>query len=158
MYSHGGISMALTRVKTANISIPETQEAQFVILSALGSDGKPYAIAVDESTGQLPVSSSGAATVKETATLDYVASPVTVAAWVQLIASTSASIREWDIFSPTGETLELGVGAGGAETRFALVAPGGATFSHSLAAGSRVSIRAVSGTANTGRLVLNAWG
>lgn len=152
--------MVLTRVKTANISTPETQEAQFVILSALGSDGKPYALAVDESTGQLPVSTSGTSsvTVKNTATLNMVSTPVTTGAWIQLIASTSGTIKVWDVFSPTGETLELGVGAGGAETRFALVSPGGITVSHELAAGARISIRAVSGTANTGLLVLNAWG
>lgn len=52
--------MALARVKTINTTIPEAAEAGFVLLAALGSDNKPYALKVDESTGQLPTSATSA--------------------------------------------------------------------------------------------------
>lgn len=152
--------MVLSRVKTANTGTPECAEAQFVLLAALGSDGKPYAMAVDEGSGELPVTLSGVSTVtiKETAFLNYATTNVTVAAWVELIAATSGILKTWDIFSGTGETLELGVGALGAETRFAFIPPGGgAPITHQLAAGVRVSIRAATATADAGFLTINAW-
>lgn len=152
--------MTLLRVNTANTTIPETQESQFVLLSALGSDNKPYAISIDESTGQLPVSLSGATAtlVKETYSFKYSSINVTTSAWVQIIASTSAIIKEWDIFSGTGEVIEIGTGTVGNEVRFALIGPGGATFSHQIASGSRIALRAVTGTANAGDFSMNAWG
>lgn len=151
--------MALTRVKTANTGTPECGEAQFVLLAALGSDGKPYAVAVDEATGQIPVATSAAATIKETKYHNYAVQGATTLAWLQLIASTSAVVFQWDVTDTSGQVLELGVGAVGAEVRFALIpAGGGSPFEHRLPAGSRVSIKAVDADASTGKLVINAWG
>jgi hypothetical protein len=155
------ISMALTRVKTGNMTIPEVAEAQVVLLGAMGSDGKPYLVAIDEGTGQLPVTTSGVTTVtiKETKYHNYAVQGATTLAWLQLIASTSAVISDWDVTDTSGQVLELGVGAAGAEARFALIpAGGGSPFEHRLPAGSRVSIKAVDADASTGKLVINAWG
>jgi hypothetical protein len=151
--------MALVRVKTANTGTAECAEAQFVLMAALGSDGKPYALEVNEGSGQLPVSLSGSVTIKETAYHNYAVQGATTVDWLQIIASTSATIAEWDVFDSSGQVMELGVGAVGAEVRFALLAPGGgAPFLHQLAAGSRVSIRAVTANADVGLLTIQAWG
>lgn len=82
---------------------------------------------------------------------EYGANPVTTAAWVELIASTANDISSAQIFDSSGEILEVGVGALGAEVRKFLVTPGG---NGNLAgciipSGSRVSIKAVSGNATT---------
>ena len=153
------ISMALTRVKTGNMTIPEVAEAQVVLLGAMGSDGKPYLLEIDEATGQLPVATSAAATIKETKYHNYAVQGATTLAWLQLIASTSAVVFQWDVTDTSGQVLELGVGAAGAEVRFALIpAGGGSPFEHRLPAGSRISIKAVDADASTGKLVINAWG
>ncbi len=156
-----GEIMALTRVNTANTTIAEVAEAQVVLLGAMGSDGKPYLVQIDEATGQLPVSTSGVSTItiKETKYHNYAVQGATTLAWLQMIASTSAIVTDWDVTDTSGQVLELGVGAAGAEVRFAfLPAGGGSPFQHRLAAGSRVSVRAVDGDASTGKLVINAWG
>jgi hypothetical protein len=151
--------MALIRVKTGNTTINEVQEAQVVLLAAMGSDSKPYLVEINEGTGQIPVSLSGAVTIKDTVYHNYAVQGATTLAWLQIIASTSAVISEWDVFDSSGQVLEIGVGAAGAEVRFALIAPGGgAPFKHQLAAGSRVSIKAVDANTAGGKLVINAWG
>lgn len=150
--------MTLNRVKTANTTIAETQEAQVVIIAAMGSDNKPYILNVDELTGQIPVSTTGLnPTVKEVVRNVYSSVNVTTSAFVQLIASTSAAIKKWDIFDSSGQTLALASGAAASEVIFAYVAPGSTEFEHYLAAGTRVSIKALSATANTGEIVINAW-
>lgn len=87
---------------------------------------------------------------------DYSSTSVTTGAWVQLIASTASTINSFDIFDSSGQTLELGTGAAASETRLVLVFPGGnGRVPVSIAAGTRISIRAVSGTANSGEIDIN---
>lgn len=152
--------MALTRLKTLHTTIPESKEAQAVVLAVFGTDGKPYGLTVDQTTGTLPVSvgSASPVTIKETIYRDYSTAGVTTAAWVELIASTSDIISTWSVFDGSGEVLELGVGALGAETRFALIQPGGGdVFEHQIPAGSRISIKAITANVTDGWLVVNAW-
>ncbi len=82
---------------------------------------------------------------------DY-SSNVTTGAWVQLIAATAAVINGFMIFDSSGKTLELGVGGSGSESRILIIPPGG--FGHiipiKIAAGSRLAIKAISGTASAG--------
>ena len=154
--------MALTRVKIANTTIPEVGEAQVVMLAAQGSDGKPYLIAVDEGTGELPVTTSGGVSsvlIRDKIYKDYSLGNVTTAAYTELIASTSALIKEWSVFDSSGQTMVLASGGAGAEVDFAYIQPGGGdAFTHQVAAGTRISIKAVSDNATVGNLVLNAWG
>lgn len=90
--------------------------------------------------------------------LNYVLSPVTTGAWVQLIASTSAAASEISVFDSSGQTMELGIGGSGSESRISLIFPGGqGTIPISIPAGSRISIRAVSGNASVGEIDLNLY-
>jgi hypothetical protein len=152
--------MALQRVK-AYKSVPQSRETDVSLLAAIGSDGLPYVLQVDETTGEIPVSTGGAVaatTIKETVYIDYAMAPITTADWTEIIVATSDLIKDWSVFDSSGEVMELGVGALGAEARFALVQPGGGDpFKHQLPAGSRISIRAVTANVNDGLLVINAW-
>lgn len=89
---------------------------------------------------------------------DYSTDSVTTSAWVELIASLAADVSEIEIFDSSGETLELGTGAGAAETRLIYVTPGGnERVPVSIASGTRISIQAVSGDALVGELVINFY-
>ncbi len=90
----------------------------------------------------------------DSARLDYSSTSVTTGAWVQLIASTAAVINQIYLFDSSGQTLELGTGAAASETRKAIIPPGGIDGPLNLAipAGTRVSIRAVSATADVGEI------
>lgn len=84
----------------------------------------------------------------------YASTNVTTGAWVQLIASTAATINHLHLFDSCGETLELGTGAAAAETRVFIVPPGGISgvVDLTIAAGTRLSIRAISADCTTGEI------
>ena len=86
----------------------------------------------------------------------YSSTNVTSGAWVQLIASTGSATNAIDIFDSSGQTLELGTGAASSETRLILIYPGGnGPQPVVIPSSTRVSIRAVSGTASVGELDIN---
>ena len=90
---------------------------------------------------------------------DYSSVNVTTGAWVQLVASTSAVVTEIDIFDSSGATLELGTGAAASETRLIIITPGGnGKLNVAIPASTRVSVRAISGTASVGELDINLFG
>lgn len=124
-----------------------------------GADGDYIALTTD-SNGKLwttPSASTGR-TVVTTVRNDYTSTSVTTGAWVQLVASLGAAVNEIEIFDSSGQTLELGTGAAASETRLILVFPGGnGRVSVSIASGTRISIRAVSATADTGEIDINFY-
>lgn len=79
---------------------------------------------------------------------------VTTGAWVQLIASTAATINGITLFDSCGQTLELGTGAAASETRRLIIPPGGIDgfIPLAIASGTRVSIRAISGNCTSGEI------
>lgn len=85
---------------------------------------------------------------------DYSSGSVTTGAWVQLIASTAAACTALSLFDSSGQTLELGTGAPASETRKLIIPPGGIDGWTPLAipAATRLSVRAISGTASVGEL------
>ncbi len=78
----------------------------------------------------------------------YSSGAVSTVSWVQLIASTAAVINCVQLFDSSGQTLELGTGAGGAETRVLIIPPGGldGCVPLKIAASTRIAIRALSAT------------
>jgi hypothetical protein len=82
--------------------------------------------------------------------------PVTTGAWTELIASTAAAINALMIFDSSGQILELGTGAAASEARVLLIPPGGidGVIPFRIAAGTRLSVRAVSANTAGGDLVL----
>ena len=126
-----------------------------------GATGDYIPLSTD-SSGNLRIAGStvaGGKSVVTTIRNDYTSTSVTTGAWVQLVASTAAAITELEIFDSSGETLELGTGAAAAETRLILVFPGGnGRVPVSIAAATRLSIRAVSANASVGELDINCYG
>lgn len=92
------------------------------------------------------------------ARLDYTVSNVTTAAWTTLIASTGGSeATRLSIFDSSGETMEIGLGGPGSESRVLLVPPGGIEEDVVVPAGSRISVRAVTATAVIGEIDVNVF-
>jgi len=89
----------------------------------------------------------------------YSSSPVTTGSYVELIASLASNCKELQIFDSSGQTLELAVGGSGSESRIIYIFPGGNGNTRvGIASGSRISIKAVSATANLGELLINFVG
>lgn len=120
----------------------------------------------DPVTGNTPVTPSAplpvyqAAAPADKAKLDFSASSVTNAAWVQLIASTANDSKLAQIFMSSGEPLEFAFGAPASEVAKGYIFPGGnGTQGLVIPAGTRVSVKAVNAvTINTGLLLVNFLG
>lgn len=85
--------------------------------------------------------------------LDYSMTNVTTLAYVQLVASTADIINQLYIFDSSGQTLFLAVGAAASEVDQIYIVPGGnGIMNLYIPLGSRISVKAVSGTANSGEL------
>jgi hypothetical protein len=99
-------------------------------------------------------------TYRHRARLVYSSTNVTTGAWTQLLAAVgSTEIKEIEIFDSSGETLELGIGAEGSEVVKSYVIPGGnGRIPLQIPVLSRLAIRAVSATANSGELIINMYG
>lgn len=119
----------------------------------------PSGSSVTTIVGTVSTSPTGYA-FADSARNDYTGVNVTVGAWVQLIASTAAAAKGFCLFDSSGQTLELGVGAAASESRKFIIQPGGPSgfIPLAIASGSRVSIRAISGTANAGEIDLTLLG
>lgn len=110
------------------------------------------------SSNPVPVAAAKGRSVVTTVRNDYSSVNVTAAAWVQLVAALGSEVNEFEIFDSSGETLELGIGAAAAETRLIIITPGGnGRVPVQIAAGTRVSIRAISATASVGEVDINFY-
>jgi hypothetical protein len=96
--------------------------------------------------------------VIEAIRIDYSVTNVTTLAWVTLVAATAAQIEWMDMFDSSGETMEIGTGAAGAEVQVGYVIPGGNRINQVIPAGTRISIRAVSADATIGEHTSNMFG
>jgi len=86
---------------------------------------------------------------------DYSVTPVTTAAYVELVASTSDVINSIMVFDSSGETLVIAVGAAASEVDQFIVPPGGSgQIDLYISSGSRISATALSANATTGELDL----
>lgn len=90
----------------------------------------------------------------DSARLVYSSTNVTTGAWVELDSSTAGDFNCLTIFDSSGQTLELGVGAAAAESRVMIIPPGGhdGCIPLRIASGSRLSLKAISGTASSGEI------
>lgn len=86
---------------------------------------------------------------------------VTTGAWVQLDSALNADCAFIEIFDSSGQTMELGIGASGAEAALPFyIFPGGNApqlVACPLPVGIRLAVRAVSATAATGELTINFY-
>jgi len=121
-----------------------------------------HRFAAVSSDGSIPLAIEFASTLYPVTSIriEHSGTPITTGAWVELVASLSENVNSITVFSSSGQTLELGVGAAASEARVAYLPPGGfdAPVIIRLAAGARVSARAVSANATTGELQINFLG
>lgn len=94
------------------------------------------------------------------ARLDFSVTNVTTGAWVQLISSVGATlVKKMQVFMSQGNALELAFGAAASEVSKIYIFPGGnEVFDIDIPANTRLSLRAVSSTANTGEILVNLLG
>jgi len=98
-------------------------------------------------------------TAADKARNDYSSVNVTTSAYTQLIASTAAEAHEVEIFDSSGQTLFLATGAAASEVNQVYIIPGGnGRIPLRIAAGTRISVKAVSGTASAGEIDINLYG
>ena len=86
---------------------------------------------------------------------DYSSVNVTTAAYVQITASSSATINKIQIFDSSGSTMVIAVGAAASEVDQFYVFPGGVEVDLVIPASSRISIKAVSANATVGEISIN---
>lgn len=115
----------------------------------------PVVLASDQSS--IPVTVSGSSTGRSYVTSarnDYTGTPVTTGAWVQVIASTPSVINGFFLFHSGENPAELGAGGLGSEARILLIPQGGISgfIPLTIASGTRLSLRGVSGSSTAGEL------
>lgn len=154
-------------VSAASLPLPTgaSTEATLAALSAkipaaLGQTTKAGSLSVTIASDQEAVDVALAAKdVTEFIRNDYTSTNVTTAAYVELIASTSADITKMQIFDSSGQTLVIATGAAASEVDKFYVFPGGnGDIEVSIPSGTRVSIKAVSATADAGEISINLIG
>lgn len=87
---------------------------------------------------------------------DLSSSPISTT-YVEIIASTSAAVNLIDVFWPSGVPLWIGVGSAGLEDVLVYVPPGGGRFPVLALNGSRIAVRAETGSVSSGYLVFTAF-
>lgn len=122
-----------------------------------GSDGTNARNLSTDTSGNLNVVVTSTAAASRTsvnlARNVYSTTNVTTAAYVQLIASTSDTTNQLFVFDSSGQTLVLATGAAASEVDKYYIVPGGnGLINLTIASGTRVSVKAVSATANSGEL------
>jgi hypothetical protein len=91
--------------------------------------------------------------------IDYSSTSVLTSAYTQVLASTSSAISEVEIFDSSGNTMILATGAPSSEGEVLYIVPGGnGRVPVKIASGTRVAIKALSGNATSGEIVINFYG
>lgn len=88
----------------------------------------------------------------------YSSTNVTTSAYVQLIASITSEVDLVSIFDSSGQAMIIATGGAGSEVDQLYVPPGGGDFPLLIAAGTRLSIKALTATASSGYLLVNLLG
>lgn len=115
----------------------------------------PVVIASDQSA--VPVSVQGN-TPQGFIRNDYTATNVTTGAYVQLTAATATALRAIEVFDSSGQSLKIAFGAAGSEVdKFAVLPGGNGRIPCVIPSGTRLSVKAVSGTASSGELIINLY-
>ena len=157
---------------SGTVSLPTgaaTSANQTTANSSLSSiDGKLGSLGQKTMSGSAPVviasdqsaiaTKSGGATIVNKSVNDYTSTSVSTSAYTQLIASTSGAINAIEIFDSSGQYLVLATGGAGAEVDQLYIFPGGnGRIPFTIAASTRVSIKAVSATASVGVNLINYY-
>jgi hypothetical protein len=124
--------------------------------SANQTSGNSSLSTIATNTGS-PVSPKGRAIANAPVYNAYSTTNVLTSAFVQLIASTTLVANYVDIFDSSGNAMIIAVGAAGSEVIQAYIPPGGDQIPLTIAAGSRVSIKALTASSTSGFLLVNLY-
>jgi len=132
------------------------------IVSGSGTAGTPATgvLTVQGITGGTPINVTPTNAQGRSAALQvyspYTTTPVTTAAYVQIVASTSAIVNWLSIFDSSGSAMILAVGASGSEVPQLYLPPGGMTEGYPLyiPSGSRIAYKALDNNASSGELII----
>lgn len=117
----------------------------------------PVTIASDQSAIPTSATSTGNTPLQFVRNV-YSSTNVTTTAYVQLIASTSGAANVIEIFDSSGQTLVIAFGGSGLEVNQFIVFPGGnGRITCKVPASTRISIKALSATANSGEIDINLY-
>ena len=152
-------TLATIDTDTGNIAT-STSNIDGKLPATLGQKTKAGSLAVtlasDEDTLNVALAAKD---VTEFVRNDYTGTNVTTGAYVELIASTAADITKMQIFDSSGQTLVIATGAAASEVDKFYVFPGGnGDIDVSIPSGTRISIKAVSATADAGEISINLIG
>lgn len=158
------------KANAASLAVTLSSEQETIITAiqdrlplTLGQKTKAASLAVTMASDQEALSKPSYDVLVFT-TLDLGASPVTDAAYVELIASVGGTaIKAIQIFTSTGTVMRLALGPGAGEADKMIVPPGGMPghiMDVAIPAATRVSLRAVAGqpSANAGIVTINFLG
>lgn len=152
-----GTEMQVDLVDIGDAATETTQSAMSAKLPAsLGAKAGSSSISIVPATD---ASFIGGLSAVDTARNDYSSGNVTTSAYTQLVASLGSACKEVEIFDSSGQTLLLATGAAASETDQIYIIPGGnGRVPLSIAASTRVSVKAVSATADSGEITINFYG
>lgn len=152
-------------ISAVNPSSTETVQIQYTmfVVPDLSVDTNYFGlvsplVSPSDSGGQGNMATTnGAYTYAGSARLDYTITSVDTVSWTTLIAAAGAVTVRVEIFDSSGETMELGVGTAGSESRVTIIPPGGIGLSLVIAAGDRICVRAISATASVGEIDISIF-
>lgn len=131
------------------------------LLVGVSETGEAHALSVD-ALGNLVTAggSVSALSIIHSVYRNYTTQNVTTSAWFELISSTAGTIKKIKVDDTSGQVLELGVGAAGSEVHLCFIPRGGidSGLEVVIQQGARVCVRAVSGVANSGELIMEMLG
>jgi len=98
--------------------------------------------------------------VQNKVNLSYSSTNVTTSAYVEIVATTSGAITSMTSFEGSGQGMILATGAAAAEVDLLYIPPGGidGQLNVSIPAGVRLSLKAITATASSGRFIANFMG
>lgn len=89
---------------------------------------------------------------------NYATTPVTTAAYVEMIANLSVNCREIEVFDSSGQTINLAYGPAGSEVVACQIIPGGnGRIPVMLNKGMRIALKAISANCTVGECTINFY-
>lgn len=156
---------AADQIVTLDTSTPANNRPLPVLLARDGGEVSFNSGATDAGTQRVTLSSDSPTpaldglSVIDFALNDNSSTNITTGAYVELIASTSGTTKEIEILDTGGRFFYLATGAAASETDLLLIPPGGnGRIPVEIASGTRISIKAIDGTANAGFTGVNLYG
>lgn len=156
------LTMPTTTVQATNLDIrdltsgSDSVEAVISAASTISVENLPATVATnvgaaDASTFRV---TEGGRSYADSVRHNYVSTNVTTAAWVELSAAWSAASNVVCITDQSGQIMELGVGGAGVESRRFLIPRGFSGCIPLYLGTTRLAVKAVSATADSGDLVI----